>query len=67
MSPATATEQKVLEFGPLKKQLKGHLTELQSAQQTDEVRNAISVLETSLSALNSACGDSMIIPLTPRD
>lgn len=68
MSPATATEQKVLEFGPLvKEQLKSHLTELHVAQQTEQVRNAIAILEMTLNQLTLECDPTMIIPLMPRE
>lgn len=39
------TEQPVVEFSPLKKELKRTLPQLRAAEQTDEVQNAIAKLE----------------------
>ena len=68
MSTNTLTEQ-LVEFGPVKKELKKTLQQLQAAQQTEEVRNAIAALQRSISDLTDVCGKSatpMVLPITPR-
>jgi hypothetical protein len=61
-----ATEQLVVEFKPLKQEVRRTLEQLQSAQQTAQVQDAIALLEQVIEDLNDRCQPSMVIPITPR-
>jgi len=62
----TATEQLVVEFKPLKQEIRRTLEQLQAAQQTAQVQDAIAMLEHVIDDLNDRCQPSMEIPITPR-
>jgi len=62
-------EQAVVEFKSLRIAMEERVHLLQAAQQTDEVRKAIQMLNGFLGSLceeNEPCGSTMVIPLTPR-
>jgi|SwirhisoilCB2_FD_contig_21_78813044_length_253_multi_2_in_0_out_0_1 hypothetical protein len=64
-------EQAVVEFKSLRIAMEERLRQLQTAQQTDEVRKAIRWLNGAMGSLctgdeNDNCGPTMVIPLTPR-
>lgn len=60
------TEQLVVEFSPLKRELRQTLQQLQSAEQTREVQKAIAKLERAIDDFSDLCGLSMTIPISPR-
>jgi len=64
-------EQAVVEFKSLRIAMEEKVSQLQAAQQTEQVRNAIRTLNGFLGSLctgeeSDPCGTTMLIPLTPR-
>jgi hypothetical protein len=66
MNSNVLTEQRVVELGPVKKELKQTLMQLQSAEQTEQIRSAMALLERTIVDLNDLCNPTMVIPIAPR-
>jgi hypothetical protein len=66
MNSNVLTEQQVVEFAPVKKEVRQTLMQLKTAEQTEQVRSAIGLLEQAIADLDNLCQPTMVIPISPR-
>jgi hypothetical protein len=66
MNSNVLTEQQVVEFGPVKKEIRQTLMQLKAAEQTEQVRGAIGLLEQAIADFDNFCQPTMVIPISHR-
>lgn len=62
-TPKRARRPKAVELRPVRRALQGNLALLESAEQNDQIRDAIMRLNACLGEIDAICGPDMSVPL----